>query len=237
MPFSSGTYTVAIDFATEAASPPIEIAKLDQQMVDIATALSTCMLRDGTGTPTATIPFGSQDVTGMKSLTITQTASDANALILSRAGSRISIARSSDGAANSFIIGSDTVGGSGLSLKQAGGTHAEMQLMGSGIINLLTNDLTRVSIAAAGAVSVNAPTSGPAIIAGADTAITAAGNLRTGIAFTSTANFGVFCGSGAPTISTAKGSLYLRSDATTNVTRAYINTDGAGTWTAINTVA
>jgi hypothetical protein len=64
VPYSAGTYTVAIDFATEAASPPIEIAKLDQQMQDMATALSTCMLRDGTGTPTATIPFGSQNITG-----------------------------------------------------------------------------------------------------------------------------------------------------------------------------
>jgi hypothetical protein len=67
-------------------------------------------------------------------------------------------------------------------------------------------------------------------------AIPAAGSLAVGITLTSTANFGVFAGSGAPTLSAAKGSLYIRSDGTTNVTRAYIATDSAGTWTAINTV-
>lgn len=53
----------------------------------------------------------------------------------------------------------------------------------------------------------------------------------------STAGFGIYYGSGAPTVSAAQGSLYLRSDAASNVTRAYINTNGATTWTAINTVA
>lgn len=54
---------------------------------------------------------------------------------------------------------------------------------------------------------------------------------------TTTANLGIFIGSGAPTVSAAKGSLYLRTDGSSGTTRAYINTDGATTWTAINTVA
>ena len=54
---------------------------------------------------------------------------------------------------------------------------------------------------------------------------------------TSTAGFGVYFGSGAPTVSAAKGSLYLRTDGTTTNNRAYINTDGATTWTALTTVA
>lgn len=77
---------------------------------------------------------------------------------------------------------------------------------------------------------------GKVLVASA-TAIPAAGNLSVGITLTSTANFGVFVGSGAPTISASKGSLYLRSDGASNVTRAYIATDSVGTWTAINTVA
>ena len=67
------------------------------------------------------------------------------------------------------------------------------------------------------------------------TAITAGGLVTSGFRSTSTANFGVFFGSGAPTISTAKGSLYLRSDGTGAADRAYINTDGGTTWTAIAT--
>jgi len=41
------------DFDTEAASPPIEIAKLTETCNDIATGMSLAMLRDGTGLPTA----------------------------------------------------------------------------------------------------------------------------------------------------------------------------------------
>jgi hypothetical protein len=69
------------------------------------------------------------------------------------------------------------------------------------------------------------------------TAIPAAGSLSAGLTFSTTANFGVFFGSGAPTLSAAQGSLYLRSDGSSGVTRAYIATNSSGTWTAIDTVA
>lgn len=44
-------------------------------------------------------------------------------------------------------------------------------------------------------------------------------------------------GSGAPTLSAAQGSLYLRTDGSGVADRAYINTDGGTTWTAISTAA
>ena len=44
-------------------------------------------------------------------------------------------------------------------------------------------------------------------------------------------------GSGAPTLSAPQGSLYLRTDGTTTNDRAYINTDGSTTWTALTTGA
>ena len=69
------------------------------------------------------------------------------------------------------------------------------------------------------------------------TAIPAGGTSGSGFLFSSTANFGVFFGSGAPSISAAKGSLYLRSDGSSTSTRAYVNTDGSTTWTAITTAA
>jgi hypothetical protein len=69
------------------------------------------------------------------------------------------------------------------------------------------------------------------------TAVPAGGTSGSGYMFSSTANYGIFFGSGAPTMSAAKGSLYLRSDGTTTNNRAYINTDGGTTWTALTTAA
>jgi hypothetical protein len=68
------------------------------------------------------------------------------------------------------------------------------------------------------------------------TAIPAGGTAGAGLLVSSTANFGVFFGSGAPTLSAAKGSLYLRSDGSGATDRFYINTDGGTTWTAGTTV-
>lgn len=65
MPFSSGTFTPVYNWTTESAAAPIEIAKLDGQDADMATGLSNCILRDGTGLPTATIPFNSQRISGL----------------------------------------------------------------------------------------------------------------------------------------------------------------------------
>lgn len=75
------------------------------------------------------------------------------------------------------------------------------------------------------------------LAANVDTAIPAGGTAGKGLLVSSTANFGVFFGSGAPSLSAAKGSLYLRSDGSSTSTRAYINTDGGTTWTALTTVA
>lgn len=75
------------------------------------------------------------------------------------------------------------------------------------------------------------------VVAASSAAIPAGGTAGTGYRFSSTANFGMFFGSGAPTLTAAKGSLYLRSDGTGTTDRAYINTDGGTTWTAITTVA
>lgn len=51
------------------------------------------------------------------------------------------------------------------------------------------------------------------------------------------AGMGIYMGSGAPTIAAGKGSLYLRSDGSGVADRAYINTNGSTTWTALSTAA
>ena len=64
MPFNgSGTFSLTYSWVTEQASSPIEISKLDTQEQDIADALSNCILRDGTGKPTAGQDWNGQDLT------------------------------------------------------------------------------------------------------------------------------------------------------------------------------
>lgn len=65
----------------------------------------------------------------------------------------------------------------------------------------------------------------------------AGGGTTCGVKVSSTANLGWFVGTGAPSLSAAKGSLYSRTDATTTTTRLYINTDGGTTWTNFTTAA
>ena len=69
------------------------------------------------------------------------------------------------------------------------------------------------------------------------TAVPTGGTAGAGYLMSSTTNFGVFFGSGAPTLAAAQGSLYLRSDGTTTNNRMYINTDGATTWTPVTTAS
>lgn len=79
-------------------------------------------------------------------------------------------------------------------------------------------------------------TSGIAHIA-ATVAAPAGGGATGMIAIGNLATFGIYFGTGAPTVSAAKGSLYLRRDGTTTNNRSYINTDGGTTWTALTTAA
>lgn len=67
--------------------------------------------------------------------------------------------------------------------------------------------------------------------------IPSGGNANCSLQLTSTNNFGVFCGSGAPTLSAAQGSIYLRSDGSSTSTRMYVNTNGSTGWTAVTTAS
>lgn len=69
------------------------------------------------------------------------------------------------------------------------------------------------------------------------TAVPAGGTAGAGYKMSSVTNFGIFFGSGAPTLSAAKGSLYMRTDGSATSDRMYVNTDGATAWTAVITAA
>ena len=104
--------------------------------------------------------------------------------------------------------------------------------------NVIAGNLTTGSqvVALGNVTGGNIRTTGQ-ILAQSATALPAGGAAGAGYLFSSTSNFGVFFGSGAPTLSAAKGSLYLRSDGSTTNNRMYVNTDGATTWTAVITAA
>lgn len=71
----------------------------------------------------------------------------------------------------------------------------------------------------------------------ANVAIPAGGSNLVGISLSSTASFGVYYGSGVPTLSAAQGSIYMRSDGSSISTRMYVNTNGSTTWTNLITAA
>ena len=68
-------------------------------------------------------------------------------------------------------------------------------------------------------------------------AVAAGGAVGSAVLFSSTAGLGVYFGSGAPTVSAAQGSLYVRTDGSSTSTRLYVNTNGSTTWTNVTTAA
>jgi hypothetical protein len=95
------------------------------------------------------------------------------------------------------------------------------------------NDL---EISSSGVVFSSVVTTTGGLVGLSGTATTAGGATTAGVKF-GTVGIGIFFGSGAPTITAPKGSLYLRTDGSTTNDRAYINTNGGTTWTAIITAA
>ena len=97
---------------------------------------------------------------------------------------------------------------------------------GAVTVNATFGAATQVtSLAATGNVTAD---SASALVAGGASAF---------IATNTAAGMGIYVGSGAPTVAAAKGSLYLRTDGSTTNDRAYINTNGSTTWTALTTAA
>jgi hypothetical protein len=92
-----------------------------------------------------------------------------------------------------------------------------------------------IRVAGSSLIDLKNGVNGPIIAATA--AIPAGGTASLGLMFSNAPNFGIFFGSGAPTLSAAQGSLYIRSDGSATNNRAYVNTDGGTTWTALTTAA
>lgn len=136
---------------------------------------------------------------------------------------------------DNITIGTSTITGAtnGNVLFNNSGLLGQKTVTGSGSVVLQTSPtlITPVIGAATGA-SLSVTTT---LTAFSGTAIQSGGVDGFGIKISSAVNFGIFFGSGAPTLHAAQGSLYLRSDGTTINNRCYINSDGSNTWVALTT--
>lgn len=101
--------------------------------------------------------------------------------------------------------------------------------------------LIRIAAGVLGFNGVGLPTGASTLVVGAADATAPAGGFNgNGLMFGAYANFfGVFYGSGAPSLAAGKGSLYLRTDGSSSSTRMYVNS-GAGistTWVPVTTAS
>lgn len=96
----------------------------------------------------------------------------------------------------------------------------------SAAINFGAADDVTLARAAAGILNIT-----NSVVIAPATAVPAGGTAGLGYKMSTTSNLGVFFGSGAPTLSAAQGSLYIRTDGSSTSTRLYVNTNGATTWT------
>lgn len=144
--------------------------------------------------------------------------------------------------ANAAILNSGTANNTSISsagtLGSGNGAYIRMwgQTAGGtpGNIDIVTGTSGTFAVFTTGAVALSINPAGLTTLLAS--VATTAGGSTTGIKLGASAVCGVFFGSGAPSISAPKGALYLRTDGTTVNDRAYINSNGSTTWTAITTV-
>lgn len=124
------------------------------------------------------------------------------------------------GASNKYVV---------FQAQGAGGTI----FVGAAAPITLTSD-NEIRLQSSGA---NRLTIGAGVTVRPDTATPAGGSTSARLLFGTTSGFGIYYGSGAPTVSAAKGSLYLRDNGSGTGDRLYINTDGSTGWTAVTTAS
>lgn len=114
---------------------------------------------------------------------------------------------------------------------RAAAGNADLRVTSSG-----TDEGGRIDAKGAGTLTLQNAATGIIVLNRATTvaaavATPAGGSTAARLLFGTTAGFGVYYGSGAPSVSAGQGSLYLRSDGSSTSTRLYVNTTGSTTWT------
>jgi hypothetical protein len=130
-----------------------------------------------------------------------------------------------------------TAGGSSpLPMTFVTGGSERVRISTTGVVTVGNPSTPAVSLDPTTANALTLSSTGVLTVAGG-TATPAGGSTAARLIFGTTAGFGIYYGSGAPTVSAAQGSIYLRSDGSSTSTRLYVNTNGSTTWTNVTTAA
>lgn len=188
-----------------------------------------------TGTLTAS---GTGSITGATTIT----ASNANALAVGPNGTTnptLKIVTNASSAATGISI-TAAAAASGVALAAiSSGTDENLTInaKGSGTVTIngtatgnivLGRATTGVSLSVTGALTARSGTATPA-----------AASAVAALLFSSTANLGIYWGTGSPNtaLTAAQGSLYLATDGSSSSTRAFINSNGTTGWVAVTTAS
>lgn len=184
--------------------------------------------RAGATNPSFRVDAGASNVNGLS----VSGADTGNSVVMNAIGSdaNVGLAFASKGS-GSVTFYTQSTSNIGMQVLDTAGGNRFITIAGSNggnpVINTTAGDLAITPILR-GAASV---------VAHNGTAIPAGGTAGAGFSLSSTSNFGMYFGSGAPTLSAAQGSIYLRSDGSSTSTRLYVNTNGTTGWTNVTTAA
>ena len=221
-PALTGTPTLA--GATSGTIGLVATAIAGSNTLTLPAATDTLVARETTDTlKNKSISGSDNTLSNIGNASLSNSAITINGTSISLGGSATITA-----AASSVTVGTTSVSGGTTTrvLYNNAGTLGEYTVSGSGNVALTTSpSFTTPALGAATGTSLSVTGN---VYAYNATAIPAGGTAGTGYLLSSTANFGVFFGSGAPTLSAARGSLYMRSDGT-----PYYNTNGTTGWDAI----
>lgn len=132
---------------------------------------------------------------------------------------------------SSIIVNTTTIRGLG------GQTAASTDAFPKQATDGTTNYATGAAIAAMVYTQTASSVATSALAVKPGTAPVSGGTAASAMFMSSTSGFGIYFGSGIPTVSAGKGSLYLRTDGTTTNDRMYVNTNGTTGWTAVTTAS
>lgn len=178
---------------------------------DLATGLSTAVLKDGTQTPTANIPLAGFKLTGLGAATVNGDALRFEQLFTAAAW----------GAPNGTV--------NLPAITYASDPDTGLYRIGANNIGVAANGAKVLDIGTTGLVVTGASQATGTLNAVSTTSAAAGGLLC--VALSST-GVGIYVGSGAPSISAVQGSIYLRTDGGAN-TRIYSNNNGSTGWSAM----
>lgn len=256
----TATNTITVDSSSASAltvgnnGATNPVLKVDASTASVATGISITGAAAASGVAVAVISSGTNenltlDAKGSGTVTVNGTGTGAITLaratgvtgavtVTSAAAAALSVG--ANGATNPVLSvdASTSSAATGLAITGAAAAGG----LGVAVISSGTNEALTLNAKGSGTITLGNTSTGNInavrkLLVMSATTLPAGGATGQGIQIFTTSNLGIFAGSGAPTLTAAKGALYLRSDGTGTGDRAYINTDSGTTWTALTTAA